>query len=85
MEKQTLITELKQISKDLFDKKEFQNAGRINLAIDVLEEALPQEKSSEDLENIKWKKIEEDFSKESKELKLNQIVSWFRNKLKNIN
>jgi hypothetical protein len=41
MEKQTLITELKQISKGLFDKKDFQNAGRINLAIDVLEEVIP--------------------------------------------
>jgi len=41
MEKTTLITELKGISKSLFEKKDFQNAGRINLAIDVLEEVLP--------------------------------------------
>lgn len=33
-----IILKLKQISKSLFEKKEFQRAGKINLAIDVLEE-----------------------------------------------
>jgi len=37
MKKELLITELKKISKGLFNKKQFQDAGRINLAIDVLE------------------------------------------------
>ncbi len=40
MEKETLISELKQISKSLFNQKDFFKAGQINLAIDVLEETI---------------------------------------------
>ncbi len=38
MENEKIIKGLEKVSKDLFDKKDFQNAGKINIAIDVLKE-----------------------------------------------
>lgn len=43
MTTEELIEGLKQKSKKLFEKKDFHNAGKLNIAIDVLEEELRQE------------------------------------------
>ncbi len=40
MKTKQLIEDLKAISKDFFNKKDFISAGKINLAIDVLEEMI---------------------------------------------